>query len=75
MKKLTTATTNEIEKLQGLTRLDLGDRSSHYCVLDETGRILVESNVSTSPNAMKGGVWVDGAESHRSRDRLPCRKT
>jgi hypothetical protein len=55
MKKLTTATTNGIAKLQRLTiGLDLGDRSSHYCVLDEKGRILVESKVSTSPNAMKG---------------------
>src|ERR1700746_2462381 len=55
MKKLTTAATNGIEKLQRLTiGLDLGDRSSHYCVLDEMGRILVESKVSTSPNAMKG---------------------
>ena len=54
MKKLTTAATNGIEKLQGLTiGLDLGDRSSHYCVLDEKGRILVESKVSTSPNAIK----------------------
>ena len=54
MKKLTTAVTDGIEKLQRLTLgLDLGDRSSHYCILDEMGRILVESKVSTSPNAMK----------------------
>jgi transposase len=54
MKKLTTAVANGIEKLQRLTLgLDLGDRSSHYCILDEMGRILVESKVSTSPNAMK----------------------
>jgi transposase len=33
--------------------LDLGDRCSHYCVLDEMGRILMESKVSTSPNAME----------------------
>ena len=44
MKKVTTAATNGMEKLQRLTiGLDLGDRSSHYCILDETGRILVES--------------------------------
>jgi transposase len=54
MKKLTTAVATGIEKLQRLTLgLDLGDRSSHYCILDEMGRILVESKVSTSPNAMK----------------------
>src|SRR5205814_3671992 len=34
--------------------VDLGDRSSHYCVLAETGGILVESKVSTSTNGMKG---------------------
>ena len=39
MKKHTTAATNGIEKLQRLTLgLDLGDRSSHYCILDEMGR-------------------------------------
>jgi hypothetical protein len=54
MKKLTTAATNGIAKLQRLTiGLDLGDRSSHYCVLDEMGRMLAERKVSTSPNAMK----------------------
>jgi len=57
MKKLTTAATNGIEQLQRLTiGLDLGDRSSHNCVLDEAGRILVESKVSTSPHAM-GAVF------------------
>jgi hypothetical protein len=55
MKKLTTATTNGNERLQRLTiGLDLGDGWSHYCVLDEMGRILVESKVSTSRNAVKG---------------------
>jgi transposase len=54
MKKLTTTATNGIENLQSVTiGLDLGDRSSHYCVLDERGGILVESKVSTSPHAMK----------------------
>jgi transposase len=53
MKKLTTAVTKGIEKLQKLTiGLDLGDRFSHYCVLDEMGGILMESKVSTSPKAM-----------------------
>jgi transposase len=54
MKKLTTAVTKGIEKLQKLTiGLDLGDRFSHYCVLDEMGGILMESKVSTSPKAME----------------------
>jgi transposase len=54
MKKLTTATINENDKLQRLTiGLDLGDRYSHYCVLDERGRVLAESKTTTSPKAME----------------------
>ena len=56
MKKISTTATKQSRNFseQKLTvGLDLGDRSSHYCVLDETGRILVESKVSTSPNAME----------------------
>jgi hypothetical protein len=30
-----------------------GDRSSFYCVLDETGDVLLEQKVSTTPKAMK----------------------
>jgi len=44
MKKVSTVSARQIKNLsqQSLTiGLDLGDRSSHYCVLDETGRILV----------------------------------
>jgi transposase len=29
--------------------LDLGDRSSCYCVLDEAGDVLLEQKVSTTP--------------------------
>ena len=54
MKKLTTTTANATSKQQKLTiGLDLGDRSSHYCVLDESGRILTESKTATNPNAME----------------------
>jgi transposase len=54
MKKLTTAATEGIGKLQRLTiGLDLGDRWSHYCVLDENGRIVAESKTATSPKAME----------------------
>src|SRR5437762_11268208 len=54
MKKLTTAATNWMGKQERLTiGLDLGDRSSHYCVLDESGRIVRESKTATSPKAMK----------------------
>jgi transposase len=33
--------------------LDLGDRSSWYCVLDASGGVLLEQRVSTTPKAMK----------------------
>ncbi len=33
--------------------LDLGDRSSFYCVLDETGDVLLEQKASTTPKAIK----------------------
>ena len=33
--------------------LDLGDRSSCYCVLDESGRIVMEQKVSTTRKALQ----------------------
>jgi len=33
--------------------LDLGDRSSFCCVLDEAGDVLLEQKVSTTPKAIK----------------------
>jgi len=56
MKKISTAETREIGKVagQGLTvGLDLGDRSSWYCVLDEAGEVLLEQKLATTPKAMK----------------------
>ena len=56
MKKVSTAAAKQSRNFfqQKLTiGLDLGDRSSHYCVVDEGGRILVESKVSTSPKAIE----------------------
>jgi transposase len=45
---------NEIFKEQKLTiGVDLGDRWSFYCVLDEAGKIILEQKVSTTPEAMK----------------------
>jgi transposase len=56
MKKVSTAATREIGKVAGqkLTiGLDLGDRSSWYCVLEEQGEVLLEQKVATTPKAMK----------------------
>ena len=33
--------------------LDLGDRSSFYCVLDESGKVILEQKLTTTPEAMK----------------------
>ncbi len=33
--------------------LDLGDRASWYCVLDEAGTIVREQKLGTTPKAMK----------------------
>ena len=56
MKKISTVQTfsNEILKDQKLTiGVDLGDRSSAYCVLNEAGEIILEHKLPTSPEAMK----------------------
>ncbi len=33
--------------------LDLGDRWSFYCVLDEAGNVILEQKLPTTPEAMK----------------------
>jgi len=56
MKKISTVQVfrNEIFKEQKLTiGVDLGDRWSFYCVLDEAGKILLEQKLATTPEAMK----------------------
>jgi transposase len=45
---------NEIFKEQELTiGVDLGDRSSAYCILNEAGEIVFEHKLATTPEAMK----------------------
>src|SRR5260370_11072325 len=56
MKKISTMEVfgNEIFKEQQVTiGVDLGDRWSFYCVLDEAGKIILEQKVATTPEAMK----------------------
>jgi transposase len=55
MKKISTmqAFGNEFLKEQKLTiGLDLGDRWSFYCILDEGGKVLLEQKLPTTPEAM-----------------------
>ena len=59
MKKVSTATTkqNRIFSRPNLTvGLDLGDRSSCYCVLDEGGSIVMEQKVSTTAKALQAAL-------------------
>jgi transposase len=45
---------NKVFKARQLTiGLDLGDRWSFYCVLDESGKIILEQKLSTTPEAMR----------------------
>ena len=56
MKKGSTVAAKPSRKIseQKLTiGLDLGDRSSWYCVLDESGSIVLEQKVSTTSKALK----------------------
>ena len=56
MEKLSTAMAGKSEKVEGqrlTVGLDLGDRSSWYCVLNEAGEVVVERKLATTPKAMK----------------------
>lgn len=55
MKKVSTTAARQSRNFsqQKLTMgLDLGDRSSWYCVLNEAGEIVLEQKLSTTPKAM-----------------------
>jgi len=72
MKKISTAAAKQTRNFQDqkLTiGLDLGDRTSWYCVLDAAGEVVLEQKLSTTPKTMKevfGGM---------PRCRLLCRVT
>jgi len=55
MQKITTVrrSAKNVFKGQLTIGLDLGDRSSSYCVLDEAGVIILEQKLPTIPEAMK----------------------
>ena len=56
MKKVSTAaakTTKNFSQQKLTIGLDLGDRSSWYCVLDERGEIVLEQKLGTTPKAMR----------------------
>ena len=56
MKKISTLMAKRVEKVEveKLTiGLDLGDRSSWYCVLNEAGEVVLEQKLGTTPKAMQ----------------------
>ena len=56
MKKITTVVTprNKILKEPKLTiGLDLGDRTSRYCILNEAGEVMLEHSVPTTPKGIQ----------------------
>jgi len=56
MKKVSTAAakaTKNFSQPKVTIGLDLGDRSSWYCLLDEVGEVLQEQKLGTTPKAMK----------------------
>jgi hypothetical protein len=58
MKKVSTTAAKQSRNFseQKLTiGLDLGDRSSWYCVLNERGEVVLEQRLGTTPKAMKEG--------------------
>ena len=58
MKKISTVARKQIRNFseQKLTiGLDLGDRWSWYCGLDERGEVVLEQKLGTTPKAMKAG--------------------
>ena len=74
MKKISTIAAKQSRNFseQKLTiGLDLGDRSSWYCVLDERGEVVLEQNLGTTQKAMKEvfGGMPDAARPDRAGDR------
>jgi predicted NBD/HSP70 family sugar kinase len=54
MKKVSTVAvkaTKNVSQPKLTIGLDLGDRSSWYCLLDEVGEVLLEQKLSTTPKA------------------------
>ena len=72
MKKISTVATRQAKNFppQKLTvGLDLGDRWSWYCVLDEAGKIRLEQRVSTTSKAMGEVFGAHAAQSDRTGNR------
>ena len=72
MKKVSTVAAKTSKKIsqQKLTiGLDLGDRNSWYCVLDESGQIQLEQRVRTNAKALQRSLRRDAAQPDRTGNR------
>ena len=72
MKKISTTAAQEIEKVEGqkLTiGLDLGDRSSWYCVLEESRRSAFGTEAAYDSKGDERGVREGAAQPDRSGNR------
>jgi len=72
MKKSSTAAAKQSGNIsqQKLTiGLDLGDRNSWYCVVDETGQIQLEQRVGTNGKALREVFGALAAQSDRAGNR------
>ena len=66
---------NKIFKEPKLTiGLDLGDRTSHYCILDEAGEVILERNLPTTPKGIEQVVQQDSAQPDRAGNRERTRR-
>src|ERR1700733_15230206 len=81
MKKISTVAMERIDifKQNQLTiGLDLGDRISHYCVIEEAGQVILESQLPTTPKGIEevfGGVTRSRVALETGRNRpLLCRQ-
>ncbi len=55
MKSISTVTINRkeiFEESQLTIGLDLGDRTGHYRILDEAGKVIVEDSMPTTPKGI-----------------------
>jgi hypothetical protein len=52
--------------------MDLGDRSSRYCILDEQGEAMLDRSIATTRKGMDSSVRINSAMPHRfgGRDTL-----
>jgi transposase len=56
MKKISTGAVKQSKNLHGQKQtigLDLGERSSGYCLLNEAGEVALDEKLGTTPNAMR----------------------